>query len=160
MNKQRNHYYILGLQPEASPGEIKSAFRRLVKLYHPDQDQSLDAEMRYREIQAAYEALKNAPEASFYADAAGARHYGNTTQRDETVCEKDWSYTEDHEDYESQHFDFSDLMQDYVRNGKERPKKRLPFSLENLPDIFRISFKEVFGLDSVVTRYWPKERYI
>ena len=37
-------------------------------------------------------------------------------------------------------------MQDYVRNGKERLKKRLPFSLENLPDIFTTSFKEVFGI--------------
>ena len=62
MNKERDsYYYILGLQPGASLGEIKSAFRRLVKLYHADHDQSLDAEMKYREIQAAYKELLKQP---------------------------------------------------------------------------------------------------
>ena len=42
------------------------------------------------------------------------------------------------------------IMQGYVRHGKERPKKRLPLSLENLPDIFWISFKEVFGFGIII----------
>jgi len=55
MNKERDTYYfILGLQPGASPTEIKSAFRRLVKIYHADHDKSLDAEMKYKEIREAY----------------------------------------------------------------------------------------------------------
>ena len=58
MNKENNsHYYTLGLQPGASPSEIKSAFRRLMKLYHADKDQSLDAEMKYKEISIAYKML-------------------------------------------------------------------------------------------------------
>jgi len=58
MNKAHNsYYYTLGLQPGASPGEIKSAFRRLVKLYHADHDQSLDVEMKYKEIREAYTEL-------------------------------------------------------------------------------------------------------
>ena len=59
MNTQRDlyYYYTLGLQPGASSSEIKSAFRRLVKLYHADKDHSLDAEMKYKEIQAAYKEL-------------------------------------------------------------------------------------------------------
>jgi len=148
MNKL-DSYYILGIKPGASPVEIKSAFRRLTRLYHPDHDSSLDAEMKYKEIRAAYNALKNLPEASSYTNtgAADARHYGNTTHRNETVCGKNWSYTEDDDEgYESQHFDFSDLMQDYSKQGKERPKKRLPFSLGNLHDILNTSFEEVFSI--------------
>jgi len=62
MNKENNsHYYTLGLQPGASPSEIKSAFRRLVKLYHVDKDQSLDAEMKYKEIREAYGTLIKRP---------------------------------------------------------------------------------------------------
>jgi len=60
MNKEHNdYYYTLRLQPGASPGEIKAAFRHLAKLYHPDHDQSLDAEMKYKEIQVAYKMLLN-----------------------------------------------------------------------------------------------------
>jgi hypothetical protein len=60
MNAQRDSFYItLGLRPGASPVEIKTAYRQLAKLYHPDHDQSLDAEVKYREIRAAYEALRD-----------------------------------------------------------------------------------------------------
>jgi len=62
MNEGRDSsYYILGIQPGASPSEVKSAFRRLAKLYHPDHDQSLDAIMKYREIRAAYDELRKLP---------------------------------------------------------------------------------------------------
>jgi len=60
MNKERDsYYYTLGLRPGASLDEIELAFRRLAKLYHADHDHSLDAEMKHREIQAAYDELLN-----------------------------------------------------------------------------------------------------
>ena len=59
MDEERDCYYILGLPPGASPTEIKAAYRRLAKLYHPDHDQSLDAEMKYKEIRVAYETLRD-----------------------------------------------------------------------------------------------------
>ena len=57
MKEERDLYYTLGLEPGASSNEIKTAFRRLTKLYHPDRDHSLDAEVKYREIREAYKAL-------------------------------------------------------------------------------------------------------
>jgi hypothetical protein len=58
MNKDRDYFYkILGLRTGASPAEIKSAYRKLVKLYHPDRDQSPDTAEMYREIRAAYKEL-------------------------------------------------------------------------------------------------------
>ena len=60
MNEKRNYYYrILGLRPGASLVDIKAAYRSLVKLYHPDRDQSIDTELMYREIRAAYKELLN-----------------------------------------------------------------------------------------------------
>ena len=60
MIKERDYLYrILGLQPGASPVEIKSAYRNLVKLYHPDRDQSPDTGIMYKEIREAYEKLLN-----------------------------------------------------------------------------------------------------
>ncbi|MCL1875210.1 MAG: J domain-containing protein [Synergistaceae bacterium] len=62
MNIERYyHYKILGLQIGASQAEIKKAYRSLVKLYHPDRDQSYDAEVMYREIHTAYKALLEQP---------------------------------------------------------------------------------------------------
>jgi len=62
MNKEReSYYYTLRIQPGASAAEIKSAFRRLIKLYHPDHDKSLGAELKYKEIQTAYEELLKQP---------------------------------------------------------------------------------------------------
>ena len=152
------HHNILGLQPGASQEEIHSAYRRLVKLYHPDQDSSLDAEMKYKEISAAYNALKQkgrqktaAAQHSYSPPPPPPKEHANTTEDYyKTVHGKDWDYVEDEGTYEYE-FDFSDLMDEYDKGERPRkPKKRLPFSLENLPDIFRISFKEVFCLLLVV----------
>ena len=54
-------YSVLGLSSEASPTEVRSAYRRLVKLYHPDHDMSVDAQIKYAEARAAYNALLNRP---------------------------------------------------------------------------------------------------
>jgi len=60
MNESRDYYYkILGLKPGATPNEIKTAYRRLVKLYHPDKDQSADTAIMYKEVRIAYEKLLN-----------------------------------------------------------------------------------------------------
>ena len=59
MDKERNCYYTLGLPLGSPPTEIKAAYRRLVKLYHPDHDQSLDAEVKYKQIRVAYETLRD-----------------------------------------------------------------------------------------------------
>ena len=71
----------------------------------------------------------------------------NTAEDYRTVHGEDCSYVEDDGEYESE-FDFSDLTGEH--GGKKRPKKRLPFSPVNLPDIFRTSFKEVFGIGMII----------
>lgn len=56
-----NPYEVLGLKPGASQDEIKKAYRKLIKQYHPDQyiDNPLKdlAEQKMREINEAYDAL-------------------------------------------------------------------------------------------------------
>jgi len=53
----RNPYDILGVPKSASGAEVKSAFRRLAKKYHPDQSREPRAKERFAEIGAAYEIL-------------------------------------------------------------------------------------------------------
>ena len=53
----RDPYQILGLAKTASAAEIKSAFRKLAKKYHPDQSKEPKAKERFAEVSAAYEIL-------------------------------------------------------------------------------------------------------
>ncbi|MGQ9897017.1 MAG: J domain-containing protein [Acidobacteriota bacterium] len=55
----RDFYATLGVSREASLDEIRSAFRRLARLYHPDVSQLPDAATRFAEITAAYRVLGN-----------------------------------------------------------------------------------------------------
>jgi molecular chaperone DnaJ len=52
-------YSLLGVRPDASEEEIKRAYRRLAREYHPDVSKDPDAEARFKEINAAYETLKD-----------------------------------------------------------------------------------------------------
>ncbi|WP_138499305.1 J domain-containing protein [Nostoc sp. PA-18-2419] len=59
-----NHAYeILGLEPGASPAQLKRAYRKLVKIWHPDrfieQKQKQEAEEKIKKINAAYNQLKS-----------------------------------------------------------------------------------------------------
>jgi DnaJ-class molecular chaperone len=51
----RDPYEVLGLAKTASASEIKSAYRRLAKKYHPDQSKEPRAKERFAEINSAYE---------------------------------------------------------------------------------------------------------
>jgi len=50
-------YDILGIAPDATPDEIRAAYRRLAKQYHPDVNSDPDASERFIAIQQAYEVL-------------------------------------------------------------------------------------------------------
>jgi curved DNA-binding protein CbpA len=54
----RDPYEILGVDPTASSEELHDAYRRLVKLHHPDRNGgSAEATRRFQDIQAAYEEI-------------------------------------------------------------------------------------------------------
>ncbi len=55
----KDYYKTLGVKPEASADEIKRAYRKLARKYHPDVSKEADAEARFKELGEAYEALKD-----------------------------------------------------------------------------------------------------
>ncbi len=56
---KRDYYEILGINKTASKSEIKKAYRKLAKKYHPDKNDSDDAEEKFKEVQEAYEILSD-----------------------------------------------------------------------------------------------------
>ncbi len=59
-------YALLGVTRTADDGEIKKAYRRLAMEYHPDRNQSADAEAKFKEITEAYEVLRDPQKRAAY----------------------------------------------------------------------------------------------
>ena len=61
MMAARNPYDVLGVNRNASDGEIKRSFRKLARQFHPDRNQGdAKAEVKFKEVQAAYDSIGTA----------------------------------------------------------------------------------------------------
>jgi curved DNA-binding protein len=71
----KDYYATLGLEKSASQEDIKRAYRKLARKYHPDVSKEPDAEARFKEVAEAYEVLKDPQRRAAY-EAVGAQHDG------------------------------------------------------------------------------------
>ena len=77
MNK-RDYYEVLGVSKTATDAEIKSAFRKLAKKYHPDVSKEPDAEEKFKECQEAYAVLSDPQKRRQYDQFGHAAFQGGT----------------------------------------------------------------------------------
>ncbi|WEV45172.1 molecular chaperone DnaJ [Streptococcaceae bacterium ESL0687] len=66
MAEKRDYYEVLGVSKTASDDELKKAYRKLSKKYHPDINKDAGAEDKYKEIQEAYETLSDSQKRAAY----------------------------------------------------------------------------------------------
>jgi curved DNA-binding protein len=62
----RDYYKILGVERAATADQVKTAYRRLARKFHPDVSKEKNAEERFKEVQEAYEVLKDPEKRAAY----------------------------------------------------------------------------------------------
>ncbi|CAN4278950.1 DnaJ domain-containing protein [Pseudoxanthomonas sp. LjRoot125] len=70
----KDYYAVLGVEPSAGDAEIKTAYRRLARKYHPDVSKEAGAEDQFKAVNEAYEALRDPQKRAAY-DQLRARGY-------------------------------------------------------------------------------------
>src|SRR5436853_5107030 len=73
--KYKDYYKILGVERNAGEDEIKKAYRKLARKYHPDVSKVADAKEKFQEVSEAYETLKDKEKRAAY-DNLGSHRAG------------------------------------------------------------------------------------
>lgn len=64
--KFKDYYQIMGLSRDAAQDEIKRSYRKLARKYHPDVSKEADAESKFKDLNEAYEVLKDTEKRAAY----------------------------------------------------------------------------------------------
>lgn len=139
--KFKDYYATLGVKREATAEEVKTAYRRLARKFHPDVSKEDNAEAMFKEVAEAYETLKD-PEKRAAYDQLGSHPPGQ-----EFRPPPDWGrqFTDGQGGFDD--IDLSDLFAGLAghrqRRGPGRPAD-LPLAGSDYETVVRISFEQAF----------------
>ncbi len=133
----KNYYEVLGVDKKASTDDIKKAYRKLARKYHPDISKEKDADKRMAEVneanavlsdtekRAEYDAMMDAPRGF-----AGGRAGGNPFQGAEGFNTGDFNFNRQHMGDEGDYSEFFSQMfgrgAQGARGGRSAPGGRMP----------------------------------
>jgi curved DNA-binding protein len=138
--KYKDYYAILGVKKDASGDEIKNAYRRLARKYHPDVSKEKDAEEKFKEMAEAYETLKD-PEKRAAYDQLGSHAPGQ-----EFRPPPEWGSHFANGQGAFDDIDLSDLFAGLgARSGRGRTRGAdQPMAGSDYEAVVRISFDQAF----------------
>jgi curved DNA-binding protein len=139
--KYKDYYAILEVKRDATADDIKTAYRRLARKYHPDVSKEADAEEKFKEMAEAYETLKD-PEKRAAYDQLGRHAPGQ-----EFRPTPDWG---EHFGQPQDGFDESDLSSLFAglagRRGRDSGRRAdSPMAGSDYEAVVRISFMQAFN---------------
>ena len=135
----RDYYEVLGVPRTASADDLKAAFRRLARQYHPDVNPAPDAEEKFKEINEAYAILSDDQKRAAYDRFGHAGVRGPSGSPDINVDFSNFA------DIFSDLFGFGGLGRNATRQ-RNAPRRGADLQLQ-----LELSFEEaVFGIDKEV----------
>jgi len=135
---KRDYYEILGVSRDASPEEIKRAYRRMAIKYHPDKNPNdKDAELKFKQCAEAYEVLSD-PEKRKRYDQFGHEGLRGMGMRDYTHM--NW---QDIGSIFEEIFGFGDLADIFGMGGRRRSRRSGPVRGYDLETSVDLTLEEV-----------------
>lgn len=110
----RDYYDTLGVERSATADEIKRAYRKLARKYHPDVSKEADAEEHFKEVQEAYEVLKDEEKRAAY-DQFGENWQAGQDFQPPPDWQREFSFSTDNFD---QAGGFSDFFSSLFGGGR------------------------------------------
>ncbi len=140
MAERRDYYEVLGVSRQASDSEIKSAYRKLAKKYHPDINPGdKEAEVKFKEASEAYAVLSDADKKRQYDQFGHAAFEGGAGGGGFDFSGMDMGDI------------FGDIFGDFFGGGRSRAQSNGPMKGQNVRTTVRITFEEAcFGIDKEI----------
>lgn len=112
----KDYYQVMGLSKGASAEEVKKAYRKLARKYHPDVSKEPDAEEKFKELGQAYEVLKD-PEKRAQYDQFGHNWEQGQASGHAYDQQGPWQYSQEGANFTGGgNFDFDDILSSLFRN--------------------------------------------
>ena len=141
--KFKDYYAILGLQRGASEEDIKRAYRKLARKYHPDISKEANAEEKFKEVAEAYQTLKDSEKRAAY-DQLGS-HQAGQDFRPPPGWQQQWQQDSGDVNFGEQ-FDLSDLFAHLGMGGaRSGARAHVPIRGQDFEVSVPISIEQAFG---------------
>jgi len=149
----KDYYQTLGVLKIASEEEIKKAYRKLAHQYHPDKPGGDAA--KFKEINEAYQVLKDKDKRQQYDQFGEAFGSGNAYQGDSGFSGFDFSnFSRGFNQGANFDFDLGDLMGDFFNRGSSSRQRAYQQAGQDIEMVMDLDFKEaIFGAEKNIKIY-------